>query len=335
MEKNPFEEKINTRIAELDQTDTDKAAKEAAIKTAILRTVISVAVAAIVILIIILTVKFIPGLFSGSFFSGLFGKKEKITLTATPQPVTSGTPVTITINHQNKATSTIGTYSFTYDCITDFRFDARISPTKTNPLPCDQTIYTGSATTTPIILIPQLTKGDSVKVPFEVTYTPSGASTTPIVGNTTISVVKGTSTPATTTPPTIPNPPTPPHPPTAKYIDLSVKIIVLGIIDPYTGNLIRRDYANPSDRIGVRFQVTNKGTQASGTWTLQGLLPSNDTPVYFSPAQISLAPGQTATYTLGFTLAKHPSQSQITLIIDPKNLINESNEANNTAQVSL
>jgi hypothetical protein len=335
MDKNPFEEHVPKNLP--GATD-EKTEKEAELKKNILRTIISIAVVIFIIFAIVLMVKFLPSIFGsfGSTFSKKSTKPEQLVLTVTPNPVTYPNPVTITIDHQNKVASATGAYSFSYGCLTDFYFEVpHASSTPADILSCDKTIYTASSS--PIILNPVLTKGTEASIPFVLTYTKLGASTTTtsISATTTISVhASGTQvipttptqiTPISTEQKTITVPTTTTtktvYRPVNSSPDLSVKILSVS-------------QAIPGQRVFARIQVANVGGGITGTWTLSANLPSTITPFYSTSAQMSLSSGQIATYTIAFTFNPQNGR-QINVTVDPKNLIREPNETNNTAVMSI
>ena len=119
--------------------------------------------------------------------------------------------------------------------------------------------------------------------------------------------------------------------------DLSVHILDTGIIDRSNGTYTVKNSAGSSDKIGIRFQVTNNGTDATGAWKFQATLPASDSRIahYISDSEPSLNPGQSMTFSLGFETLKDTGINTATITVDSANQVNESNESNNTASVNI
>jgi hypothetical protein len=89
--------------------------------------------------------------------------------------------------------------------------------------------------------------------------------------------------------------------------------------------------------VGIKFEVRNDGDTVTGPWSFTASLPSLSTPVYNSNTQISLRPGDSIIFTLGFSNLTGQNQSLITVNVDPANQVRESVETNNvlTAPISV
>lgn len=110
--------------------------------------------------------------------------------------------------------------------------------------------------------------------------------------------------------------------------DLVVTIKDVGIVDRYNNNFYYSNSINTNDKAGVKFEVQNIGGTASGIWYFKADLPtSGNSTTYTSGAQNSLAPGQTATFTLGFD---NPRTGYFQINVDSGNNVYEQNEGNNT-----
>ncbi|PIR82570.1 hypothetical protein COU20_01605 [Candidatus Kaiserbacteria bacterium CG10_big_fil_rev_8_21_14_0_10_59_10] len=80
----------------------------------------------------------------------------------------------------------------------------------------------------------------------------------------------------------------------------------------------------------MRFEIANRGTVHSGTYTFIAQLPTAQGFTYTSPLQMSLGPGDRIENTLRFTQLA-PQGGTFTVFVDPMHLIKESNKANNSA----
>ncbi|HEY4512374.1 MAG TPA: CARDB domain-containing protein [Candidatus Paceibacterota bacterium] len=116
--------------------------------------------------------------------------------------------------------------------------------------------------------------------------------------------------------------------------DLSVTITDVGTMDRNTGQFYNSGSVNRYDKAAFRFTVQNIGGTDTGIWTFNASLPSSTNSSYYSTSQNSLAPGQSATFTLGFE-NPYTGSNTVSVNIDPNNNISESNENNNYTSRSI
>jgi hypothetical protein len=110
--------------------------------------------------------------------------------------------------------------------------------------------------------------------------------------------------------------------------DLAVRVMQVGILNGR--NLVTtQNRFNYSDMVGIKFEVRNDGDANTGPWNFTTFLPSLTTPIYNSDAQISLRPGDSILFTIGFSNLTNQDIGLVTINIDPQNLVKESTEANN------
>lgn len=351
MEKNPFEQPNFSKITTEAQETQDK---EKALKTAIIRTVVSISVLVLLIVIIFFSIKYTPNIFKS--IGNIFSRKDKITLTVKPQPVTSGQPVTITISHRSKEPIN-GVYSFAYPCSETIRLnvpESQEGPTQT--LPCNSVITMASST--PIVLIPHLLSTQKTTTDFVVNYTLPNASTTALTSTAkiTINPVKNTTTPSPTATSSNPIFPTISFPvntiPTSttatstpvivskqkvavSRANLEVSIFTRGIINERTGLFQEKNNIYPGERAAVRLQVMNTGGTHSGSWNFAASLPSLQTPVFNSGQLKSLAPGYSAIYTLSFVFDPSVNNRFVIVTVDPQGRIVESRKSDNTVYMQF
>lgn len=117
--------------------------------------------------------------------------------------------------------------------------------------------------------------------------------------------------------------------------DLAVTITDVGYLtsnntDSYVSGVI----VPSNDNAAVKFSVTNVGTNISGPWSFNAMLPTNTSFTFNSNPQQSLRPGERIDFTLGFDRAQSGIRT-ITVTVDPTNQVHESNEANNSASHSI
>jgi len=111
--------------------------------------------------------------------------------------------------------------------------------------------------------------------------------------------------------------------------NLSLKILSVGAIDSYTGAFIPKGTIKTTERAAVRFEVTNTGDKATGTWTYYAKLPTMNGYVYNSRLQPSLMPGAKATVTVTFDKLI-PGRVGVQIMADPQNQIPETTKFDNT-----
>ncbi|MDD5050530.1 MAG: CARDB domain-containing protein [Candidatus Pacebacteria bacterium] len=140
--------------------------------------------------------------------------------------------------------------------------------------------------------------------------------------------------------------------------DLAIRVIGIGIMDPYTGAFRPTGQLYSSQRIGVQFEVRNDGSRPTGSWTFSANLPSNTDSFYTSGYEPSLAPGERIILTIGFdgldtnysdnnydynyyndnypyNTYRDNYTAPMTITVDQNHRIQELNENNNTLRISI
>ncbi len=303
---------------------------------------------------IILFVIIVWGLFhiinlSGSSISSIFSSNPSVTVTA-PKTAVSGQPISISWKYSGKDA---GTFSFLYKCDQDFYFGVG-EGSALSRVPCGGAINVGSSTSATIT--PLYTGTGSLDIPLTIVFAPQSGNR--VQGEATISVsTSGIQQATTTTPTATPKPntqkpqtkiPTTAYKPTmsarhpanlvahAAYgpADLAVHMIMIGVIDPYSGALIPRAPISPNEIVGVEFDIANIGGSSTGNWYFSASLPTSFQPyLYTSPLQISLKPGEHIVNVLRFTPNMRPST--ITITADPDGRIYDANRGNNFVSQSI
>lgn len=304
----------------------------------------------------------IPNAFSSlasaivSFSSVFVPAGEKIALSAPSLTVESNQPFVLSWTHDKKTVE--GSYTFRYNCADGVSFSSLSVSGESETIFCNvpfNFLRTGNQ----IILTPLSTNNRFVDVEVFIDFTPNGANTPTVSGQISLTVVNndnqtspGTLTP-TTTPPVVTTPrPTTPRPVTPGptqtniypingggvsdpngYVDLSVRIIEVGVVDKTTGVFTSSSTPSRSafnTRIAVRFAVENRGTKTSPQFDFNAVLPTLPANIFSSPMQQALAPGDRIEFTVGFD-SFDPSQSSGIFIVnvDPSSRINERDKANN------
>lgn len=227
-----------------------------------------------------------------------------------------------------------GLYTIRYNCTDGLSVEAPVSETAYGPIPCDMP-YAIPATEKSVRLMPKLASGkERAEVTFTIAYL-SREGEEQAAGTAEIAVVKGATvaTPAPTPTPTpkpTPKPtPTPAPAPAPKPVgipDLAVRMITMGVTDPYTGQFIPKPVFGSYEVISVKFEVANRGAGRSGQWMFDANLPTRTPYFYQSPIQMPLGPQDRIEFTLNFS---QPISGPIQINVDPSNTVHETNESNN------
>lgn len=98
----------------------------------------------------------------------------------------------------------------------------------------------------------------------------------------------------------------------ASYTDLSVSLLAINVYDRRSGAPVSASAIKSGDRVSVQFTVSNIGTQTSGIWYFDALLPASGTHNFLSPAQNPLAPQAGQIFTLQFDAGDYPGAIIIT-----------------------
>lgn len=258
---------------------------------------------------------------SAPWLSDVFRSDKKGSITVNmPSRVEAGTPLSFSWKYTSTAK---GTYAFLYQCVEGLQY-AIPSGDRATPIPCGAAFTLGNSSSSATV-IPMLTGTTSVRSNISILYIPSAAgSTGPAAsGSAIVEVVKG-GTPANPPqgasqsgsssapvrpgykPPQKPAAPKPvqkPAPKPATPADLSVRIVAVGVIDPYTGAFVQRAPYSTNEISAVQFDIKNVGGTASGIYTFAAQIPTSQPYTYTSVEQYPLAPGAHVINTLRFSPA--------------------------------
>jgi hypothetical protein len=148
--------------------------------------------------------------------------------------------------------------------------------------------------------------------------------------------------PVATSTPTAPATPRPttPRPATPVYSglsDLTVNIATVGYCTTGAQNsLVSSSYVPDNARYGgVRFTVTNIGTNVSGPWAFEIETSASPSDTYEYAGQASLAPGQSMVGTMCFPRGTRANDGEVTITVDSQDRVVEGNERNNEASQDL
>lgn len=289
--------------------------------------------------------------------TGIFDGEDEMELSVSPQTPVSGEIVTVSFD--KKGTDN-GSYSFSYDCVEGVNFEILAPSGNSRTFAFCNTPTTFADNGNYVRVIPTLINKEVVSVPIKIEFTKNNESKVSATGEAQITILKtsggsnnggnGTANPpATTTPPAtkppVSNPPAGnpgyvivPAPRPAffyGFADLKVNILEVGTINKFTGVFTASSNIAASDRVAVRFEVVNAGTNVAGNWRFNASLPIEPTYLYPAGPQPQLFPGDKIIYTLGFDNIQNRAINQFSIIVDPDNQVIESNELNNTAITNI
>lgn len=282
------------------------------------------------------TAKLIPSALTGlssaavTLTSVFIPGEERIILSPSNNVVDINEPFTLTFEHTKNNDS--GNYSLTYNCVGDLVFE--IGNGEYTKVACDTPL---DFTNTELRIIPISSVSRFLDTIITITYTKDDGSK--ITGSTTITVVnedvtnsKEVITPTVTegerTDIIVPISGSTNFSDPNGRVDLAARVISTGIVDIETNEYTATDTITSRDRVGLRFEVENLGTKASGTWDFTTVLPTQTIYFYNSESQRSLNPGDRIEFTIGFDGVK-TSNPEIVINVDPGGYIGESNEENN------
>lgn len=115
--------------------------------------------------------------------------------------------------------------------------------------------------------------------------------------------------------------------------DLAISIIQTGLMDK-NGDFIATSSVPKDFEAAILFEVRNIGDASSGGWKFFANLPVTEGN-FTSEPEPSLAPGDRIRFTIGFGELLNAGSNKATIIIDPEDLISDSNRANNSASTTL
>lgn len=305
-----------------------------------LRGLLGAVLVAFIIIIILMSVSYLPniiGRVSSSLSAALYSifvPAEGATMTVNKKIVNSGEDFTISFK---KGEVVEGLFTVSYPCDADISLTS-VESNGLKKVDCDTRYYL-LENETAITLRP--TTGESivrlvVEGAFENNETQKvesvGVARVTVKNDSVSTVVPPTQATTTVTPntsaPYIPSQPAPIQPVYYGKPDLAVRMLQVGILGS-SNIIIPQTQFSYSDMVGIKFEIRNDGDANSGPWYFTAALPSVSTPTFSSNSQISLRPGESIIFTLGFSNLINQNTNLITVTADPQNIVSESVEYNN------
>lgn len=135
--------------------------------------------------------------------------------------------------------------------------------------------------------------------------------------------------------------------------DLQIRVLSTGSVNS-SGQFTPNVSARYNEKAAVRFEVTNNGATASGSWIWRADITGANTSSYTSPTENSIPGGRSATFVVGLdvsqnvnggyynngiyyssSLSYYNQSMNFNIYVDSSNSVFESNESNNTVSANV
>lgn len=281
--------------------------------------------------------------------------RERIIVNASPEPAESGQNLHVAWIHEGKSQE--GSYQFLYPCKSGISFRTVTS----TAIPCNASLPLSLVTAWDVI--PVNDTDAPITLSISIQFYPNGEATAGVSGVTTLGVLPvdlgHTPPPSSSATSPAPAPATdsaaksgvkPGQEKVTRYPvkitssdqpilpngkpDLVVTIVNIGTVNEATGAFSATSSVRVAEPGGVVFDISNIGTAVSGTWEFAANLPT-DSGLFVSDPQPSLKPGEKIRYTLGFRALAKSGPNTVTITIDPRNAVNDSNRANDFVSTTI
>lgn len=311
------------------------------------RGLLSAILVAFIIIIILLSASYLPSIMSrisSSFSAALYSvfiPAENATVTADKKIINSGEDFTVSFKKGDKASD--GLFTISYAC--DLNIDLlSVESAGLKKIDCDTPFYVLNNNQS--LKIRALTPDEVVRLVIEGAFENNtnqkidkvGVVRVTVKNDTAGIVTESTSSPTSNTSSSVNTPTYNTSANTYAYntqADLAVRILQVGLMNNGSNLITNQSQFSYQDMIGIRFEVRNDGTAPTGPWSFTAVLPSNSTPTYNSTTQISLRPGESIVFTLGFSNLSNQRTGTININVDPQNIVSESVEYNNLASQTI
>lgn len=294
---------------------------------------------AFIIIIILLSLSHLPGIMSrissslSAALYSVFVPAQNASVTADKKIISSGEDFTVTF--KNGDTTGNGLYTLSYAC--DIQADlTAVENAGLKKINCDTPYYLLGSTNS--LRIRANTSSEVVRLVLTGAWENSADQKVETVGVIRVTITNNTTglipeaQTSTTTINSSSQVPTTPTYNTPTYYgkpDLATRILQVGLLSNGANLISSQTQFTYSDTVGIRFEVRNDGDANTGPWNFTAVLPSLSTPTYNSNTQVSLRPGESIVFTLGFSNLTNQDTSLITINVDPQNIVQESVEYNN------
>ena len=255
--------------------------------------------------------------------SSVFKPAEKIIVTASPLPLQSGQPFTLSWTHTSKSDAN-GTYNLAYACANSITLKSQ-SDNKT--IACEKLFPLGKETSINLVAISN--KSASAELPLSLLFSKANETAITVKGDTVLEIknptIQTSVNTSTTTKSQVPKKSS------SSNADLTVNLIATGVINN-ANQFVSGRVAQVGEKVAVRFEIANIGGKNTGVWNWGATLPiPAPQNIYNSANEISLAPGDRIEFTLGYQRTS-AGQNQIVIVADPAKSVVQ-NDRNNDAKV--
>ncbi|XKT74434.1 MAG: CARDB domain-containing protein [Patescibacteria group bacterium UBA2163] len=279
---------------------------------------------------------------------------ETITLSVPSLTVQSGDSFVLSWEHTQKRTE--GRYTLSYGCVEGVTVHRPTTQNASAEFACNTPVEFLNANNS-VVLTVKSTQNRFVDLPITLAFTPQSAGVPTVTANTLITIensaLTGSPTVTETSTPTRPTTPTRGEETTTidvinttgpaasdpnGFVDLSARLIEVGVVDKATGEFTASSTPSRSvigKRVAARFAIENNGTKTSDQWTFNAVLPTYPSHIYSSPTQQILGPGDRIEFTLGFDSFEQDNEGVLIVNVDPTQRINESNKDNNILRAPI
>lgn len=279
-----------------------------------------------------------------SLFSHFFLARESLSLTVSPQSVTSEEKFALSWVHKGKKDD--GSYFLKFKC----QDDIGLKLDSGEVVPCGANFRLASSSL--VSLLPVSTADAPVRLEIELGFERAGEENIGLSANAAVAVrpkVKNSADktkaePARRTTPPVLTPGSPtvkvyPVSSPARVVpggvpDLAISVVDTGIIRASNGEFAPASSTPPNTPTGIVFEVTNLGTAVSAKWNFVANLPIYDG-YFVSDLQEPIAPGDKVRFTLGFSNLKNRGANTAVLTIDPQNELRDANRENDHAAAKI
>jgi hypothetical protein len=296
-----------------------------------------------------------------SSVTSVFDRERNLSISANPSSPTTGEQVLLSWNN-----NTEGTYSFSFDCVDGVNFEL-LTETNSKLFAFCGVPVNFETSSNEIRVVPTLTGKSIETATVHINFTARSSEKITSTGSTNLSIINSS---VAEVPPTDNGPssgtgtsgsgtsggsstgtgtsgqtnqgstsqvliPAQTVAPLYGLPDLAVRILDIGTIDKNSNLYTPNANIKTTDRVAIRFEIINEGTNITGTWSFNATLPIREAFQFVSAPQQSLRPGDRIQYVLGFDNIAQINVAQITINVDPYNTVMESNEFNNIASRSV
>ena len=289
-----------------------------------------IVIAAILLVILVAwgIIKLVPAIISsvesgGASFTSLFKPSETLTVSATPQVASSGTPIDLSWKHVSR--NGAGTYGISFVCAPGLSMKIRNSAGGFQTVPCGKSFPVGDVSA--IVLAGTTTVNRLVQTTMTVTFTNTATGIAGVAGEIPLTITND-SLPFSSTSANVS--------PAASDSETPVAVskpVATTSVKHYSGNPDLAISLISATADTIRFSVQNRGGSASGAWNFSTNINNGNGQAYSSPVEPSIGSGSGIIFTLSYGAANLGGANAVIIQINPESV--DANSANNMLTVPL